>query len=277
MTEENWGRLAEFVAQRMNELDLTQAQIQQRGGPSPAKVREVTSRRTTTMSPSKRRDLERALDWRSGSIDAILAGGDPTAAETGLRNLDDDLTRLTVEIERLGRLDPTDETAQLQRQALQERLAALGAERDLLRAMARRSTEAQRMARLSKLVDLWRLARPLTNPEVMLATGSIDDLTDAAVELAREVSTFTENAVGGYSRMQDLAKARVERIDQQTGQQTIFDEYGDDSEGDLDVSPVAYLPHWGKSEPPPTEIDEKAAASTRRKRSDEEDDGDFSN
>lgn len=77
MPEENWDRLAEFVSKRMDELDLTQAQIQQRGGPSPAKVREITSRRTSTMSPSKRRDLERALDWGPGSIDRVLAGGEP--------------------------------------------------------------------------------------------------------------------------------------------------------------------------------------------------------
>lgn len=64
----------------MDELGLTQAQIQQRGGPSPAKVREITSRRTETMSSSKRRDLERAIQWQEGSIDHVLAGGDPLPA-----------------------------------------------------------------------------------------------------------------------------------------------------------------------------------------------------
>lgn len=77
MSKEEWDRLGEFVAKRMDELSLKQAEIQQRGGPSPAKVREITSRRATAMSPSKRRDLERAIEWKPGSIDTVLAGGQP--------------------------------------------------------------------------------------------------------------------------------------------------------------------------------------------------------
>lgn len=56
---------------------MTQPDIQARGGPSPAKVREIINGRSTTLSRSKRRDLERAIKWMPGSIETVLGGGDP--------------------------------------------------------------------------------------------------------------------------------------------------------------------------------------------------------
>lgn len=88
---DNWEALAEAVKRRREELRLTQGDIQERGGPSTAKLREIENRRTEALSPSKRRDLERALRWTPGSIDVILAGGQPTIAVpslgTGLASL----------------------------------------------------------------------------------------------------------------------------------------------------------------------------------------------
>ena len=78
---EDWRRLQDAVAARIKDLDLKQAEIQSLGGPSPAKVREITSGRATALSTSKRRDLERALRWAPGSIDTTLAGGDPAPLE----------------------------------------------------------------------------------------------------------------------------------------------------------------------------------------------------
>ena len=60
---------------------MTQADVQNAGGPSSAKVRELENGRTTTLSPSKRRDLERALEWQEGSVDTVLSGGAPTLAD----------------------------------------------------------------------------------------------------------------------------------------------------------------------------------------------------
>lgn len=93
MNTEDWGRLADFVGARIGELGLTQAEVQDLGGPSPAKVREIVNRRADTLSPSKRRDLERALRWIPGSIDNILAGGAPIPLE-----------RKPIEMPRLPRL-----------------------------------------------------------------------------------------------------------------------------------------------------------------------------
>lgn len=75
---EDWVRLGAVIDERMRALRFTQADVQQRGGPSPATVRAIINGRSQTLSPSKRRDLERALDWHPGGVDEILAGGDPT-------------------------------------------------------------------------------------------------------------------------------------------------------------------------------------------------------
>lgn len=80
MTESAWQRLGDLTKQRREELGLTQQQIQGRGGPSTASLRRLENGRATSMDRGKRRDLERALDWRIGSIDDILEGGDPAPA-----------------------------------------------------------------------------------------------------------------------------------------------------------------------------------------------------
>lgn len=69
---ENWTRLGEFVKSRREELRLTQSRVQELGGPSPALQRTLETGRARALSRSKRRDLERALQWRQGSIDDIL-------------------------------------------------------------------------------------------------------------------------------------------------------------------------------------------------------------
>lgn len=77
MSNEDWTRLAQVLEARITDLRMTQSEIQANGGPSPAKVREILNGRSTTLSPSKRRDLERAIKWAPGSIDTVLAGGQP--------------------------------------------------------------------------------------------------------------------------------------------------------------------------------------------------------
>ncbi|WP_405490362.1 multiprotein-bridging factor 1 family protein [Nocardia sp. NBC_00511] len=81
---ENWTRLGELVRLRREELGLTQSQVQERGGPSPALVRTLETGRARSMTRSKRRDLERALDWRLGSIDEAVTGGSPAPASEPL-------------------------------------------------------------------------------------------------------------------------------------------------------------------------------------------------
>lgn len=76
--DEDWNRVAEYVRTRRTELRLTQDDVQDRGGPSAAKLREIENKRSQTLSASKRRDLERAIEWTDGSFDSVLRGGEPS-------------------------------------------------------------------------------------------------------------------------------------------------------------------------------------------------------
>lgn len=62
---------------------MTQSDVATAGGPSAAKVREIENMRTTVLSPGKRRDLERALQWPIGAVDSALGGSAPEIAGVG--------------------------------------------------------------------------------------------------------------------------------------------------------------------------------------------------
>lgn len=74
-------RLATEVRNRRADLGLTQTDVSQQGGPSVETLRMIENNRARRLSTPTRRALERVLQWESGSIDAILAGGVPTPAQ----------------------------------------------------------------------------------------------------------------------------------------------------------------------------------------------------
>lgn len=74
----SWERLAEELRERRHALDLSQAGVHARGGPSAELVRKLENNRHGRLSPRMRRALETALEWEPGSIDEILRGGAPT-------------------------------------------------------------------------------------------------------------------------------------------------------------------------------------------------------
>jgi transcriptional regulator with XRE-family HTH domain len=74
----NAKHLGDLIRQRRKELKLTQADIQEKGGPSTATLRLIEGGRHTDFRPSTSGPLERILGWSVGSIDTVLAGGDPT-------------------------------------------------------------------------------------------------------------------------------------------------------------------------------------------------------
>lgn len=82
-TTDNAKRLGELVRQRRRELRLTQADVQERGGPSTATLRLIEGGRHTDFRQSTAGPLERALEWAPATIATILAGGDPTVAPGG--------------------------------------------------------------------------------------------------------------------------------------------------------------------------------------------------
>lgn len=73
----DWERLGRYVLDRRRELGLTQPELQAAGGPGAATIRLIEGAKATSYSGRKLRDLEAALEWRQGSINAILNGGEP--------------------------------------------------------------------------------------------------------------------------------------------------------------------------------------------------------
>lgn len=72
-------RLGRYVSDRVAELGLTQEQVQELGGPSPATLRLIMSGGRKSLQPASVGGLERVLQWGSGSVRAILANGEPTS------------------------------------------------------------------------------------------------------------------------------------------------------------------------------------------------------
>lgn len=78
----DWRRLGEHVVHRREELGLTQPEVQAAGGPSTAAMRQIEQgSKEGGYRGSTLRSLERALKWRTGSVEAILAGGNPIPSD----------------------------------------------------------------------------------------------------------------------------------------------------------------------------------------------------
>ncbi|WP_131811262.1 MULTISPECIES: DNA-binding protein [Mycobacterium simiae complex] len=73
----SWERLGKAVRHRRKELGLNQADVSARGGPSEKTLRAIENNRAGALGGKTRRSLERAIEWDSGSIEAILEGGAP--------------------------------------------------------------------------------------------------------------------------------------------------------------------------------------------------------
>jgi transcriptional regulator with XRE-family HTH domain len=74
---QDWSYLGRVIRDRRADLGLTQAEVSNAGGPSPATLYLLESGRRTLYRPQILRRLERALGWRAGSVRHVLAGGEP--------------------------------------------------------------------------------------------------------------------------------------------------------------------------------------------------------
>jgi transcriptional regulator with XRE-family HTH domain len=74
---QDWSYLGRVVRDRRADLGLTQAEVSNAGGPSPATLYLLESGRRDLYRPQILRRLERALGWRAGSVRRVLAGGQP--------------------------------------------------------------------------------------------------------------------------------------------------------------------------------------------------------
>lgn len=80
MTEAHAKRLGDLVRARRRELKLTQADVQESGGPSTATIRLIEGGKHTDLRPGTVAPLEQILKWQEGSIAKVLEGGDPIPA-----------------------------------------------------------------------------------------------------------------------------------------------------------------------------------------------------
>lgn len=87
---EDWQRLAAMAARRRAQLDLTQIEVAQRGPLSLDRVQAIEGAKRSNYRLGTLLALERALEWKQGSVDAILAGGEPTLPRRGSTGRGDD-------------------------------------------------------------------------------------------------------------------------------------------------------------------------------------------
>lgn len=86
--EQGWKRLAEAVRRRRDDRGWTQLDLATRGGPSIDRIQAIEGARTDNYSSRTLGKLERALEWRQGSVRAILAGGAPSPSDVEARSTD---------------------------------------------------------------------------------------------------------------------------------------------------------------------------------------------
>lgn len=79
-------RLGRLVRERRKSLKKTQVEIQEAGGPSTATLRLIEGGKHSDFRDGTGAALEGAIQWRPGSIDKILAGGDPITVESATVN-----------------------------------------------------------------------------------------------------------------------------------------------------------------------------------------------
>lgn len=78
----SWATLGIAVRDRRNELGLSQADVTTQGGPSVETLRAIENNRAGRLSHKLRRALERAIEWETGSVEAVLDGSPPRPLPT---------------------------------------------------------------------------------------------------------------------------------------------------------------------------------------------------
>jgi hypothetical protein len=161
-SRKDWQRLAKYAARRRAELSLTQIEVAQRGPLSLDRVQAIEGAKSSRYRLGTLVALERALDWTEGSVERILAGGEPNVvhhasahlrAESRMEARLDPPTKAAVEAF-LARPVPTDE--ELRASALKpETVEALIAMRERFARWAAEGDEDQirRAGRLTEALD----------------------------------------------------------------------------------------------------------------------------
>lgn len=93
----NAERLRDAVLARRTELDLTQLDVWQSGGPSNTTLTQIENGLTKTLTRTTAQKLDRALRWEKGSARAVWNGESPTSLGNDIAVAD-----ALAELERVG-------------------------------------------------------------------------------------------------------------------------------------------------------------------------------
>jgi transcriptional regulator with XRE-family HTH domain/predicted GIY-YIG superfamily endonuclease len=74
----SWQRLGELIKLRRGYGKYSQTKIARAAGTDLATVRAIEAGETLLYDRAALEGIERALDWRPGSVEVVLAGGEPT-------------------------------------------------------------------------------------------------------------------------------------------------------------------------------------------------------
>ncbi len=101
-----WARVAEQVKARREDLGLTQRELAAAVGTTDRYISAIERAERDTYQQKTLRAIARALGWQSGSIDLILAGGDPVPAAEPAESLsiEDRVAALEVELAALRQI-----------------------------------------------------------------------------------------------------------------------------------------------------------------------------
>ena len=271
-SETSAQRLGRLVRERRKSLKMTQADVQEAGGPSTATLRLIEGGKHTEFRDGTGAVLEAALRWDVGSIDRVLAGGEPVD------------TRRPISVHML-KDDPAEEIARTTAAAL-ERVGRDG------------NAEVERQVQLLNGVRAaWKLA-PLAaklgcNPSeirdfthagfgLLMGSGVLGLIATYKDELATVMSEFTEADQWGPKTPrtqinQAFPPTREDDHDLEAETQPHAQAEGNEGQeagaGNADDEMVRPLrpAHWDDAPPPPP-IELADAASVGHKESDKEDD-----
>jgi transcriptional regulator with XRE-family HTH domain len=94
----DWKRLGRYVRARREQLGLLQDEFSVQSGVSRFTLYKLETAQQTGYRRETFRDLEAGLGWATGSVDAILEGGEPSER---VEESDDRLDRLLAGMERI--------------------------------------------------------------------------------------------------------------------------------------------------------------------------------
>jgi hypothetical protein len=85
MSTEGARRLARAVKARRAELEVTQYDVWQAGGPSNTTLTKIEAGHLESLTRKTARNLDAALEWEPGSAKRVWAGGEPIPLLPGVR------------------------------------------------------------------------------------------------------------------------------------------------------------------------------------------------